>query len=194
MPGRMMIAATLATALVWAPTFAQAQVTTPPQSQAQDQQPEVGKLDTKTYVQAAAIGDLFEIESSKLVAERSQEPAIRSFAMTLIADHTQLHNKLRRILAEDGQTAVLPDRLDAPHMEMLVRLENTAGSDFDRLFVQAQLAALKEAMRIHEAYKNTGTDKDLVAYAGEALVVIRRHHDTLRKGVSPLDTAIRYIQ
>lgn len=173
-----------------APQVGAQQATTPPTNQVVEKA-EVGKLDLKTFVQAAAVGDLFEIESAKLVAERSQEPGIRSFAVTLIADHTKLQGRLNRILAEDGHEALLPDKMDAPHMQMLQRLQQTGGSDFDRLFVQAQIAAHKEAIRIHEAYYTTGEDHDLVVFAGEALQVIRRHHEMLKKGISPLDTAIR---
>lgn len=197
MPGRPRLSLLISGAvgaflILSAPAQLRAQITTPPAGQAEQKQ-EVGKLDLKTYVQAAAIGDLFEIESAKLVAERSQEPGIRSFAVALITDHTTLQTRLTRILAEDGQDGLLPSKLDAAHMEMLQRLEQTAGSDFDRLFVQAQIAAHKEAMRIHEAYQATGDDQDLVTFAGEALEVIRRHHAILKKGVSPLDTALRHI-
>ncbi len=194
MPGRqaypLLLTAAVASLLTFCAPQTWAQATTPPAGQVEAQE-EVGKLDLETYVQAAAIGDMFEIESARLVAERSQEPGIRSFAVTLIADHTKLQARLKRLLAEDGHEALLPSKTDAPHMQMLERLEQTGGSDFDRLFIQAQIAAHKEAIRIHEAYYTTGEDKDLVAYAGEALQVIRRHHDMLKKGVSPLDTAIR---
>jgi predicted outer membrane protein len=195
MPGRnpapLLITAAVAALLTLGPaTSVLAQATTPPAGQVQEKE-EVGKLDLETYVQAAAIGDLFAIGSAQLVAERSQEPGIRSFAVTLISDHTRLAAKLKGILAEDGRARLLPDRMDAPHMDMMQRLEQTVGSDFDRLFVQAQIAAHKEAIRVHEAYAATGEDKDLVAFAGEALDVIRHHHDILRKGVSPLDTAVR---
>ncbi len=189
MPGRHLALATVAALLMLGAAPSWSQGTTPP-AQA-DEKAEVGKLDLESYVQAAAIGDMFEIESARLVAERSQEPGIRSFAMTLIADHTKLQTQLKRLLAEDGHDALLPAKLDAPHMQMLERLEQTGGSDFDRLFVQAQVAAHKEAIRIHEAYYTTGEDHDLVGFAGEALKVVRRHHDMLKKGVSPLDTAIR---
>ncbi|MGQ3071937.1 MAG: DUF4142 domain-containing protein [Ferrovibrionaceae bacterium] len=150
---------------------------------------DAGALDLETYVQAIATADMFAIESAGLVAARSQEPTVRAFATTLITDYTRLQARLHEVLAEGGHDALLPSRLDAPHMQMLERLEQTGGADFDRLFAQAQVAALQEARRMHEAYYTTGNDHDLVAFAGAALKVVRRHEEMLKKGISPLDSA-----
>lgn len=44
---------------------------------------------------------------------------------------------------------------------------------------------------MHEAYYTTGNDHDLVAFAGEALKVVHRYEEMLKKGISPLDAATR---
>ncbi len=73
---RFAFAAFIATALA-GPAFAQ-------QMSAQD------------FVNMAAVGGMFEVQSSQLALNKTQDNRVRDFAQHMIQDHTQASEKLRR--------------------------------------------------------------------------------------------------
>ena len=123
----------------------------------------------------SASGNMFEIESSRLAQQRSQNPMVRQFADMMIRDHTQLMNQMRPVAARLGLN---PDAMAmAPHhRDMLERLSNAgSGAAFDAAYHQAQLAAHQEALSLHRNYAANGDNPDLRTLAGAAVPVIESH-------------------
>jgi putative membrane protein len=62
---------------------------------------------------------------------------VRQFAQKMVQDHTGAGDRLKE--AAQGQT--VPTDLDQQHAQMLQQLQGASGPDFDRRYVQLQLAA-----------------------------------------------------
>ena len=126
------------------------------------------------YLQNAASGDMFEIESSRLALSMSQNPAIRSFAQMLINDHTRMSNQLIAA-AQSAGLPPPPQQMLPHHMEMLQRLQAAGPAGFDRAYKAEQIMAHQEALNLHRTYAAEGDVPPLQTVAAQAVPVIEAH-------------------
>jgi putative membrane protein len=134
-------------------------------------------VDAATYVQKAAIGDLFEIESSKLAKAQATSPQIKSFAEMMVTDHTQSSQKIAA--AAPGMPA--PTQLDPQHQEQLAQLQKATGSEFDRTYLDMQVKAHTDALQLHQDYAANGGDPKLKAVAAEIVPVVSHHLEEAKR-------------
>ena len=129
---------------------------------------------TATFVQQAVVGNLFEVESSKLALDRSQNATVKTFAKSMVDDHSAAGVKLADAV-DQAKQARPPLKLDAKHQAILDDLAAKNGADFDKLYVEAQHKAHVEAVALFESYAATGEDARLKALAGELLPKLKDH-------------------
>lgn len=172
MKGRIM-AILASTAIL--PTFAGAQTQpaqrpspTPP-AQAQVGQP--GAPTAADFISRANSGNLFEIQSSQLALEKSQNNPVREFAQKMVQDHTQAGDQLKAVA--QGQS--LPSSPDQEHAQMLQQLRGASGPDFDRRYVQLQQTGHQETVRLFEQYAQAGDSPQLKQLAQQTLATLRQH-------------------
>jgi putative membrane protein len=131
-------------------------------------------LAARTYMAMAASGDQFEIQSSQLALQMSQNPAIRSFAQMLIADHTRMSATMAQTASANG-LAPPPPTLLPHHQQMLDQLRAAGPGGFDMAFHHAQIAAHQEALTLHQNYASGGDHTALRGVAATAVPVIQQH-------------------
>jgi putative membrane protein len=134
-------------------------------------------LSTGAYVTAAGLGDMYEIQSSRLALTLAASPAVKDFARQMVTDHTATSQALARALeAPDAPAlATLPTALDSRRQAMLTALSSTSGPDFDRLYLQQQLTAHQEAVALHRAYAQNGDNPLLRALAAQIVPKVVQH-------------------
>ena len=99
--------------------------------------PEPAKVtSTPTFVQQAVVGNLFEVESSMLALDRSQNATVKTFAKSMVDDHSAAGVKLADAV-DQAKQARPPLKLDARHQAILDDLAAKKGADFDKLYVEA---------------------------------------------------------
>jgi putative membrane protein len=135
--------------------------------------PEV-PLTAPTYLQTAASSDLFEIQSSELALQRSQNAAIRAFARMLIEDHTRMSNELRRTAAATTGLTAPAATLLPRHAALLSQLQH-ASRNFDVAYRDAQVASHQAALTLHRNYARSGDHASLRAVAARAAPVVEEH-------------------
>lgn len=133
--------------------------------------------DAAGFAAAVAASDLYEIESSKLAADKASADAVKAFAAKLGADHTKSTADLRTA-AEQANVAVAP-ALDAEKQALIDQLRNASGAEFDRLFAEQQKAAHEKALALVDTYAQNGDNAALKAFATNAARAIRGHIDHL---------------
>lgn len=129
--------------------------------------------DTTDFVTEAAIGNMFEIQSSKLAEERNVGDATKQFAEKMITDHTKVSNAMSP-LAKNANIAI-PTALDSAHQKMLDQLTAAKGDDFVKQYHDDQVTAHKEAGSLFERYSKGGKDEQLKSFAAKTLPVIQDH-------------------
>ncbi len=133
---------------------------------------------TQDSVNKVAIGDMFEIQSSKLAAQKGNAE-IKSFAQRMIKDHTKTTEELKGMVGK--AKAKLPTAMDADHQQKLAKLEKASGNDFNIIYASLQIQAHEEAVKLFEAYSTSGDDAQLKAWAGKTLPALKEHLEHAKK-------------
>jgi putative membrane protein len=158
----------IAAALIAAPVYAQA-----PNQSAQKGAMNVD-AETKQFVEKAAIGDMFEIQSSKLALDKSEAKEVDNFAQKIVDDHTKTSDQLKSIVG-NLQGLQLPQQLDSKHQGMLTQLQNASGQQFHQLYRKQQIDAHQEAVQLFETYSKNGQNKELQNFASSTLPHLKEH-------------------
>lgn len=159
MKNRMLLAMAAATAMTFAlPAFAA--------DSAQD------------FVDKAAVGGMFEVDSSKIAEGKVQDQAVKDFAQKMIDDHGAANAKLQTIAGE--QKLTVPKELDAKHKADLDTLQSAKDS-IDKPYVQMQRDAHSEAVTQFESYAKDGDNAQLKTFASETLPTLKMHQEMIEK-------------
>lgn len=126
------------------------------------------------YMATAASSDMFEIQSSQLALQMSQNPGIRSFAQMLIGDHTRMTQQMMATAQSAGLTPP-PPALMPMHQTMLDQLRAAGPGMFDMAFRDAQINAHQQALALHQNYAASGDVPALRTLATGAVPVIQGH-------------------
>src|SRR6185295_15993283 len=74
---------------------------------------------TKGFVEGAAMGDMYEIEASKIALMRARADDVKKFAQSMIDAHTKTTNELKAALKHSGVTMAMPAAFDSRHESLL---------------------------------------------------------------------------
>jgi putative membrane protein len=127
------------------------------------------------YLSTAASSDMFEIQSSQLAQQMSQNAGVRNMAAMLINDHTQSTQMLMAAAAAAHLPPMTPMLL--PQHQALLDQLRAAGSGyaFDQAWQQIQIQAHTQALALHQNYSTGGDVPQLRATAGQIVPVVQRH-------------------
>lgn len=131
---------------------------------------------TADFVSEAAIGDMFEIASSQLAAEKS-DAATQAFAKEMIADHEKTAASLKAFAVSGAIKETIPTDLDSAHQDMLDKLKGLSGTDFTKQYLSDQVSAHKDAVSLFERYGKGGDNPALKAWASQTLPTLSHHLD-----------------
>lgn len=129
----------------------------------------------QTFANTAAASDAFEIETSKLAADKAASPKIKTFAANMIKHHTESTAKLKSVAG--GLTpAILPAaQLSPTQQQTLDDLKTKAGADFDKAYAAAQVNAHQQTLDVLKAYAASGDVPALKGFATEMVPVVTAH-------------------
>ena len=134
-------------------------------------------LTATDFVQNAAAGDMFEIASSKLALQRSHNADIKGFAHMMITDHTKTTAGLKAAIAKSGLAISPPADMPADKQAMLQDLQNAPASDFDKKYMDDQVAGHQAALDLMSRYANDGTVPALQEAAKKTGPLVQMHLD-----------------
>lgn len=129
---------------------------------------------TKTFIQKATIGNMFEIQSSQLALSRSDRDDVRDFAKSMIRDHMEAARNMQDAMTS-AERSLMPTSLDDVHKDLMKNLRNANQADFDAQYISAQVTAHDEAVDLFKDYSQTGTHEGLKTVAIATLSTLREH-------------------
>ena len=129
---------------------------------------------TQDFVTQAAVSDMFEMASSKLAQERSDEKT-KAFAKKMITDHEKVSGELKAMVQGGKVKATLPTALDSTHQSKLDKLKGLQGKDFTDQYHDDQVKAHKDAVDLFQRYADGGENADLKAWAGKTRPSLEEH-------------------
>jgi len=127
------------------------------------------------FVAQATSANTFEIQSAQLALQASQNPGVRNFANTLIADHTMMGQQMAAAAAAAHLPPPAPAMLPA-QQQMLDQLRAAGtGYTFDQAFQQDQIQAHQQGIALMQNYAASGDRAPLRALATQAIPVMQKH-------------------
>jgi putative membrane protein len=128
------------------------------------------------FVTKAAIGNMFEVESSRIALQKSGNAQVKTFAEKMVKDHTDAGEDMGGAVEKSGLKLTVPAKLDAKHMEMITRLKDaTTAEEFNKMYVNIQLKAHEDAVALFTSYAKNGQNPALKSFATETLPTLREH-------------------
>lgn len=130
-------------------------------------------MSAQDFVNEAASGGLFEVQSSELALERAQGDEVKAFAQMMVTDHTANNAELAAVAEAQGLT--VPTEIAGANAENMQAVAAAEGDAFDAVYAERQKATHEAAVQLYESYVESGDDEALVAYAEKSLPVLSQH-------------------
>ncbi|MEG0883918.1 MAG: DUF4142 domain-containing protein, partial [Janthinobacterium sp.] len=128
----------------------------------------------KCFLGKAADAGSTEIAASKVAQSKSSNAEVKTFARTMVADHTKVAEELKQ-LASSKQIEV-SDQPGARHQAQIDKLSRLEGQQFDKEYVAAiGVAAHKEAVKLFTEASQKASDPDIKAFAAKNLPALQHH-------------------
>lgn len=127
------------------------------------------------YVPNAAEGDMYEIQAADIALERTQNAQVRELAQMIKTDHTQASEAMKRIAPQAAPNVPMPTELDERRQGMLDNLRSASAENFDRVYLDQQVAAHNEALTLHRGFSDNTDAPQLAEHARTVVPKIEAH-------------------
>lgn len=135
--------------------------------------------DAEQFVGIAGVGNNFEIQSSQVALERSQNADVRAFAEMMIADHTAMGEALAEAVSAAGLPFAPPNDIDTGHAEKMDDIRTITADQFDRTYLRWQIQVHQVAVALFSGYSQNGDNEQLRQFAATGLPKVQAHLDHL---------------
>jgi putative membrane protein len=137
-------------------------------------EPVAAPTDASGYLAKAGAGDMFEIESSKALLEKSKDAKLRDFAQSMVKAHQQSTAKVKAAAAE-AKLTVAPPSLAPDQQMMLDEIKAASANTIDAVYIKDQKIAHDAALALHEGYASVGDTPALKTAAAQIAPVVKEH-------------------
>lgn len=144
----------------------------------------LGSYTTPAFAENAAMGNMYEIEAAKIAQSKSKNSDVKSFAAMMIKDHTAMMNEMKPLITAAGQTP--PTELDQRRKGFLDNLNAAPADQFDKTYIDQQVAAHEETLTLLNGYGEHGDDAGLKGAATKSAPKVQAHLDQARSIQSKL--------
>lgn len=127
----------------------------------------------RDFVTKAAEANLGEIETGKMIEQRSVNPAVKAFASRMVADHTQASQNLATLAEMIGIT--LPTQTSATERTQKGELQNLSGATLDDAYLENELQGHKQVITAFESEIEHGENQEVKQYAEQTLPTLQDH-------------------
>ena len=135
-------------------------------------------VDASNFVEEASAKGLAEIESAKLALSKSNTPAVRKFAETMIADHTKANEELAAIAR--SKKLKISDEPELMNKAKATILKQRDGQSFDEAYANNQVMAHEQTIELFQKAANS-KDAELKAFAKKTLPKLQHHLEMARE-------------
>lgn len=133
------------------------------------------------YAPSAAMGDMYEIQAADIALERAKRADVKTLARMIKTDHTAASTALKTAIATAAPDISLPTELDQRRKGLLDNLRSAGVNDFDKVYIDQQVAAHEEAVTLHRGFADNSDAPALAAHARTVLPKIEAHLQKARE-------------
>ena len=121
------------------------------------------------------MGDMYEIQAADIALERAKRADVKALAQMIKTDHTAASAALKTAAATAAPDVALPGELDQRRKGLLDNLRSAGVADFDKVYIDQQVAAHQEAVTQHRGFADNTDAPALAAHARTVLPKIEAH-------------------
>ncbi len=140
----------------------------------------------RSFLEKAAESGAKEVSLSQLALDHSQDPDVKSFAQTMVTDHTAVNSKLMALASQKG--VAVEDYVTKGQKDDYDSLAKENGADFDKDYVKEMVSDHKDAVELFSTEGKKSKDSDLSSFANGTVMQLQHHLDmaeSLEKKVNP---------
>ena len=127
-----------------------------------------------------------EIETGKMVLEKSKTEPVRKFAQQMIDDHTAALQELQTLAQSRG--VKLPDSTDIPHKARAITLKVLPSATFDSEYLKrAGINDHQRAIALLQKMQKDAKDPELKALATKMLPTIQQNLEMAQQSAAVID-------
>lgn len=127
----------------------------------------------RTFITSAAEANLAEIETAKMIEQKSKDPGVKDFAKRMVTDHTQASQSLATVAQMTGVT--LPAAPSAADRTRANELERLSGAKLNKTYLRDELAGHKQVISDFESEIEHGQNEAAKNYAAQTLPTLQDH-------------------
>lgn len=105
----------------------------------------------REYVRKAALADAFELEAARIALRRAKAAPVRAYAQLMLEHYEGAADRLQ--VAAGAVHAPVPTILTDGQKMQLRTLREAPEQEFDRLYMDNQVAVHQEALAVHRGYR-----------------------------------------
>ena len=137
----------------------------------------------RAFVAKVSQGGMFEVEASKVAAQKASTQDVRDFATSEVHDHQLVGAKLFKISASEG--IYFASSLNKEFDAKLQHLKSLSGPDFDSAYM-TEMASIHDAdgAAFADEATNGGSD-EFKAFANETHTIVLRHIGAIHAAPPP---------
>ena len=140
----------------------------------------------KKFMEKAADSGSTEISASKLADGKAGDAAVKTFAATMVTDHTQVADELKTLATSKSVT--LSDEPSKAHQAEIKKLGGLDGATFDKEYAnKIGISAHKDAVSLFADASKNASDPDVKAFAAKTLPALQHHLDMATQLQTTLD-------
>jgi putative membrane protein len=131
--------------------------------------------DTGAFVSNLTQSGMYEIDAAKIAMAKSKNAEVKAFAKMMVTDHTAMDKSMAPLIKAAGQTPA--DKLDQRRQGFIDNLNSATPGDFDKVYIDQQVAGHQEALDLVNGYAKDGSDAGLKTGAADAGPKVQAHLD-----------------
>ena len=128
----------------------------------------------RAFMLKAAGAGLYEVEVSRLAADKAESAEVKKYASMLVDDHTKANAELTALAEARG--VKLPAQPPADKRQRITQLGTMSGAALDQAYIkQVGIGDHKADITLFEKASRTGKDPEIKAWVDGKLPTLREH-------------------
>jgi putative membrane protein len=127
-----------------------------------------------TFLNAAAVGGMMEVEAATVAASKSNNTAVKEFALMMLKDHGKANQEVKTLATK--LSIAIPTALPDEHAMHIKDLQKLYENKFDQQYITMMINDHAKTVKLFKSGSEL-PNADLKAFATKTLPVIQSHYD-----------------
>ncbi|MCT7952478.1 DUF4142 domain-containing protein [Ancylothrix sp. C2] len=127
----------------------------------------------RMFMMQAARDNMAEVQLGQMAVQKASSEAVREYGQRMVDHHTQANRELMQLASQKGVT--LPSDIGDENREMMSRLSQLSGAEFDRTYMQEMVRAHNKDLSLFQRQAQDGQDSDLKSWAAQKVPTLQNH-------------------